>query len=41
VGSVFDCVVAGGGPAGLAVSAVIEDLQVDDVVLQRERAGQS
>jgi putative flavoprotein involved in K+ transport len=37
----FDCVVAGAGPAGLAVSAALSDHDVDHVVLERDRVGQS
>ena len=32
---------AGAGPAGLAVSAALDNLEVDHVVLERERVGQS
>jgi cation diffusion facilitator CzcD-associated flavoprotein CzcO len=41
MGPMIDCVVAGGGPAGLAVSAALDDLHVDHVVLERERVGHS
>ena len=41
VGPMIDCVVAGAGPAGLAVSAALDNLEVDHAVLERERVGQS
>ena len=37
----IDCVVAGAGPSGLAVSAALSDHDVDHVVLERDRVGQS
>ena len=39
VGPMIDCVVAGAGPAGLAVSAALDNLEVDHAVLERERVG--
>jgi putative flavoprotein involved in K+ transport len=37
----IDCVVVGGGPAGLAASAALSDREVEHVVLERGRAGES
>jgi putative flavoprotein involved in K+ transport len=37
----IDCVVVGGGPAGLAASAALTAHQVEHVVLERGRAGES
>ncbi|MGH3785917.1 MAG: flavin-containing monooxygenase [Pseudonocardiaceae bacterium] len=39
--AVIDCVVVGGGPAGLAASAALTDRGVDHVVLERGRIGQT
>ena len=37
----IDCVVVGGGPAGLAASAALSDRDVEHIVLERARVGQS
>jgi putative flavoprotein involved in K+ transport len=37
----IDCAVVGAGPAGLAASAALTDRQVEHVVLERGRAGES
>jgi len=37
-GRVIDCVVVGGGPAGLAASGALADRGVEHVVLERDRA---
>jgi putative flavoprotein involved in K+ transport len=39
--AVLDCVVVGGGPAGLATSAALTAREVEHVVLERGRAGES
>jgi putative flavoprotein involved in K+ transport len=39
--AMFDCVVVGGGPAGLAASAALSAREVEHVVLERGRAGES
>ena len=36
VGPMIDSAVAGAGPAGLAVSAALDDLQIDHVVLNAD-----
>jgi putative flavoprotein involved in K+ transport len=39
--AMLDCVVVGGGPAGLAASAALRAREVEHVVLERGRAGES
>ncbi len=39
--AVFDCVVVGGGPAGLAASAALTDRGVEHVVLERGQVGET
>ena len=39
--AIVDCVVVGGGPAGLAASAALTDRGVEHLVLERGRAGES